>query len=323
MSEEQNKDLIVKSSSSVADYIPEDLSGYTGYEDFGQEDVVIPRFRVVQPTSQTGREGHFLCNLNGEELAEMSIAIIKAPKGRAMWWNEKTASDAVKSYRNELITATGKTSGWLISGDRDELLCRSYDFMAPDPNHPHPPSSICAKRIGTRLHQECPFGAWDETDDKPPCSANYNMLCIRLDDGLPFWLTVHGASIKPTKGYISSIILKRAPLFIFQTTISLEKRDQPQKHYRVKFAPAVKISEETARELVVPLVQSLKDVDIRRTFEAEQEAMTKDGGGEGEGGEEGGVIQEPPKDAPSFMKGAGKKGAKTQAGGSGQDDRPF
>jgi hypothetical protein len=131
-----------------------------------------------------------------------------------------------------------------------------------------------------------------------------------LEDGLPFWLSLHGASIKPTKGFISSIILKRAPLFIFETTISLEKRDQPQKHYRVKFAPATKISEETARDLVVPLVQSLKDVDISRTFEAEQ--VVENGGGGGADGDSvdttssslGTVI---PPDKPSFLKGKTKK----------------
>lgn len=330
---EQSKELTVASHAGTI-ALPESLQGYTGWEAFDSSDLVIPRYRVIQPTSKTGHEGNFLCNLTGEEVETMNIVVVKADKARAMWSQQDRSKNSpeVNAYMQDLIAETGKNSEWLATGEGEDLLCRSYDFWKPDQRHPLPPSQVCAVMgPGNRPKQVCPFGAWDEDGKtKPPCGMTYNLLCIGLDDSIPFWLTLHGVSIKPTKGFISSVMLRRKPFFMFQTEISLEKRLEPQKHYRARFTMPKPVDEVLLNEIIIPTVESLKDASVQTTFEAEEAAEAAaagmggeggeggyggggEGGGYGGGGEGAGGAESKPGE-PEFMKPAGGAGGGTTAG---------
>lgn len=332
---EQSKELTVASHpGSIA--LPESLQGYTGWEAFDSSDLVIPRYRVIQPTSKAGTEGNFLCNLTGEEVETLNVVIVKADKGRSFWSQQDRSKNSpeVNAYMQDLIAETGKNSEWLASGDGGDLLCRSYDFWSPDPRHPLPPSKVCAVMgPGNRPKQICPFGAWDEDGKtKPPCGMSYNLLCIGMDDAVPFWLTLHGVSIKPTKGFISSVMLRRKPFFMFQTEISLEKRLEPQKHYRAKFTMPKPVDETLLNEIIIPTVESLKDASVQATFEAEEAAEAAAAGGGGEGREGGGYDaggagggygaggaggSESKPSEPEFMKPSGSSANQAKKGGAG------
>jgi len=327
----ESKDLAIHSPAGAV-VIPESLQGYTGWESFDASDLVIPRYKVVQPTSKTGTEGHFLCNLTGEEVETLNVVIVKADKGRALWSQQDRTKNSteVNAYMQDLIAETGKNSEWLASGDGEDLLCRSYTFWEPDSRHPFPPSKVCAVMgPGNRPKQVCQFGAWDEDGKtKPPCGTLYNLLCIGIDDGVPFWTTLHGVSIKPTKGFISSVMLRRKPFFMFQTEISLEKRLEPQKHYRAKFTMPKPVDEVLLNEIIIPTVESLKDASVQTTFEAEEaaEAAAAGGGSGGEGGSGGGYGgaggdvggAESRPGEPEFMKPAGGASAGAKDSGAGQ-----
>lgn len=263
-------------SREVGFAIPESLQGFTGGECLTQEDLIIPRYKIVQPTSKTGNPGTFLCNLTGEETESLHVAVVKIHKGRIMWDKENPS--------------------------REEPLCRSYDYMTPDPSIKDPPSPLCAKmiknpRTGKDVPvQVCKMGSW-EGDERPPCGTVYNLLCISLDeDGLPFWITLHGASIKAVKNYASSVMLRRKPFWVLRTTLTLALKTEPHRHYVAQFSMPKAISPEMEEE-IVPQVDALKDADVRRTFEAEEAAAM-----EWENREPGADEAEDP-DKPTFMKG--------------------
>lgn len=269
-------ELVNGQSREVGFVIPESLQGFTGGECLTQEDLIIPRYKIVQPTSKTGTQGTFLCNLTGEETESLHVAVVKIHKGRIMWDKDNPS--------------------------KEEPLCRSYDYMTPDPEIKDPPSPLCAKMVKTRTGKDvpvqvCKMGSWEkEGDQRPPCGTVYNLLCISLEDGLPFWITLHGASIKAVKSYASSVMLRRKPFWVMQTTLTLALKTEPHRHYIAQFSMPKAISPEMEEE-IIPQVEALKDADVRRTFEAEEAAAM-----EGEMREPGADEAED-DEKPTFMKG--------------------
>lgn len=259
--------------------LPESLMGFTGGEGLSDEDMVIPRFKIVQPTSEIGDPGKLYCNITGEQVDALNIVVIKIEKGRIYW--EAGNLEAKKP------------------------LCRSNDFMNPDPSIENPFAEHCAKMVRNAKTgreqpvQVCKYGSWDG-DEKPPCKVTYNLLCISLDDGLPFWISLSGAGIKPVKNYVSSIMLRKKPFFTFMTTFTTELRTEPKRHYAPKFSMPRAIDEAMYAD-IIPTVEALRYASIQRTFEAE-ESMADEGGDayEAGGAGEGEAAADPAM--PAFMK---------------------
>jgi len=232
--------------------IPDDLDGYTGYEGIDEDALIIPRMKIVQPTSKDGTPGTFLLNLTGEEFESLeSVIVIKVSRGRVMWDRDR---------------------------DNDKPLCRSYDFLNPDPSLQEPQNDKCAEYI-TRgdkkvLQTVCPMATWGNNNERPECGEVYNLLCI-TGDRIPFWFAIGGASIKPVRRYISAIALRRKKLWMFETDLRLIEKKEPHKHYILDFAPPKPVPQESMEE-IFELVTAFKNESIEQTLKAE-EAAAKEG----------------------------------------------
>ena len=249
--------------------IPEELQGYTGFETIDPSAFVIPRMKIVQPTSKEGTQGKLRVNLTGDEFDTMEVVIVKAMQGRVMWDQGNPGNE--------------------------KPLCRSSDFLHPDSSIENPPSPECVRQITntmkkTMLKPVCPNAGWNGTE-KPACGETWNLLCIQKDEFLPFWLSVAGTSIAPVRRYLSAIALRRCPLWQFETEITTEEQKGDRGRYFVlKFVSPKPIARELEEQLI-PMVAELKNADIKRTFDAEEELQAGgvDGanggnGGNGEGG---------------------------------------
>lgn len=240
--------------------IPQELQNFTGFEGIDVSAFVIPRVKLVQPTSKEGSPGMLRINLTGDEFASLPIIVVKAIQGRIMWHPDP---------------------------EIEEVLCRSYDFLKPDSSIEKPYSPECAKRIVNLKRQEvmtvlCPRAKWNG-DKKPECSETYNLLCLQAEDFLPFWITFHGASISAVRKYLSAIALRRCKLFQWQTDLSSELKLEPKKHYIAKFSTPKPVSRENAEQVARTIMElSLTEADIRRTMEAEEAAQ--EGTADGDGG---------------------------------------
>ena len=257
------KDMAVVQQNAGPPGIPDELNGYTGLEGITNEAWVIPRIKIVQPTSQEGTAGMLRMNLTGDEFERLDILVIKAVQGRVYWNPEDNAEE--------------------------DLLCRSYNFLEPDESIDNPPSPICGKFINGKggkqiFKQVCSKSIWGPSGERPECDETYSLLCISKDDLLPFWVTLSGTSLKPVKRYLSAMALRRVPLWQYFTTLATkEQKGNKGKYYVADFLSPKPITQEMEED-VVGLVMSLKDADIKRTFE-EEEAQAEDsesGSGSGE-----------------------------------------
>jgi len=264
--------------------IPEELQGYTGFEDIDSSAFVIPRMKIVQPTSKEGTQGRLRINLTGDEFAAMDVVIVKAMQGRVLWDHDNAGNE--------------------------KPLCRSSDFLHPDASIENPPSPECVRRVTsttkkTMLKPVCPNAVWNGTE-KPACGETWNLLCIQKDEFLPFWLSVAGTSIAPVRRYLSAIALRRCPLWQFETVISTdEQKGDRGRYFVVKFESPKPITRELEDQLI-PMVAELKNADIKRTFDAEEELQADDGADGGNGGGAGGKSSGTAKAAPEepgWMKG--------------------
>jgi hypothetical protein len=243
--------------------IPEELANFTGLEGLDPGTMmIIPRIKIVQPTSKEGTEGKLRVNLTGDEFDEIPIVVIKAFQGRTFWDPDPKS---------------------------DKVLCRSYDFMTPDPAIEKPYSEICATHTVNAKGQKvlktlCVEAQWRGNKEKPSCAEVINLLCIESEDFLPFWITCSGASLKPVRNFVSAIALRRCALWQWETKLSLEKRVEPQKHYVARFSAPKPLGEELFQQIGRAIVElDLQNADIRKTFEAEEAAGT-DGNGSGAAG---------------------------------------
>jgi hypothetical protein len=264
--------------------IPEELQGYTGFETIDPSAFVIPRMKIVQPTSKEGTQGRLRINLTGDEFAALDVVIVKAMQGRVLWDHDNAGNE--------------------------KPLCRSSDYLHPDSSIENPPSPECARQVTsttkkTMLKPICPNAGWNG-NEKPACGETWNLLCIQKDEFLPFWLSLAGTSIAPVRRYLSAIALRRCPLWQFETVISTdEQKGDRGRYFVVKFESPKPITRELEEQLI-PMVAELKNADIKRTFDAEEELQADDGADGGNGGGGGGQSHGTAKAAPEepgWMKG--------------------
>jgi len=264
--------------------IPEELQGYTGFETIDPSAFVIPRMKIVQPTSKEGTQGRLRINLTGDEFAALDVVIVKAMQGRVLWDHDNAGNE--------------------------KPLCRSSDYLHPDSSIENPPSPECARQVTsttkkTMLKPICPNAGWNG-NEKPACGETWNLLCIQKDEFLPFWLSLAGTSIAPVRRYLSAIALRRCPLWQFETVISTdEQKGDRGRYFVVKFESPKPIPRELEEQLI-PMVAELKNADIKRTFDAEEELQSAGGeggnGGTGGNGEAGWQTGSPPPEQPGWMK---------------------
>jgi hypothetical protein len=235
--------------------IPEELNGFTGLEGIGNETWIIPRIKIVQPTSKEGTAGNLRINLTGDEFEELHVVFVKAVQGRILWDKDNPGNE--------------------------KAICRSYDFLRPDVSIEVPPSDICARYVmGTNKKQilkpVCPNAQWVD-NERPACGEVFNLLGIWLEEMLPFWMTLHGTSIQPVRKFLSAIALRRCPLWQFDTMLFTEEQKGDRgKYYIARFASPKPITKELEAE-IVDMVLGLKDADVKRTVEAEEAAMDEAG----------------------------------------------
>ena len=182
--------------------IPADLS-MEGMEGIEQSDLMVPRMRVLQPTSKLdGTTGGFHFNLTGETKKTVVAVLLRVQKGRVMWNPDDLAAAPV---------------------------CASDDAKTPRSGGTY--ANPCA---------DCPMSKWGAENTPPPCSATYNFLAADTeDDNAPFMLSLSKTSLKHAKRIISVFVLKHKPLWSGPVRImSILVTSDKGKWYEVTFTPA-------------------------------------------------------------------------------------
>ena len=157
-------------------------------EDLDKDDLIIPKLKIVQPTSEEGTAGTFRLNL-GDEFKELRVVFLRFSKGRVM-------------FSKNL---------------KEGALCGSSDRIHPHPFFENPMSDSCAS---------CPYGAWDGR--KPSeCNESYTLLGVDVETRIPFFFQTRSTAIRPTKLFLSGIAFRaqklKADMWNFEVTLRLKE----------------------------------------------------------------------------------------------------
>lgn len=167
-----------------------------GLQNFDTADLIIPRYKICQPTSQQGTAGTFKNNLTGEEAETLNIVALAASKGRVLWGEDI---------------------------DQDPL-CRSSNGLVPSENVENPVSEICGiKENGKRFDPTCENALWGVDRERPMCNETINLLCIGKNDLVPFFISLHGTQMKPVRAFLSAVGLRRRSLYEYSATLKLKE----------------------------------------------------------------------------------------------------
>jgi len=215
-----------------------------GLEVFDTGDLILPRLRIVQPTSKEGTVGWFKNNLTNEEKDKINAVVLAASKGRVCWGENLD----------------------------EDPICRSSDGIHPSENVESPVNEICGtKENGKRFEPVCPNAMWGEKkDERPICNEVINLLCIGKDDMVPFFISLHGTQLKPVRAYLSAVGLRRRSLYEYQATLKLKETTNGKGKYFVIQFEELKENSADEKDNFRALYFQFAGYPIDRTFDAEK-----------------------------------------------------
>src|SRR3990167_8936971 len=131
--------------------VPRDVTALPGLEDVGLDDMIVPRLRIVQPTSSEmieagARVGTFCSNVSGECCESLRMVLLTERKGRVLF---------------------------PVGAERPR--CASDDGFAPSPRIEEPISEACGRKHGGRFQATCAMAQWSGRTP-PECRDTYTLL---------------------------------------------------------------------------------------------------------------------------------------------------
>ncbi len=172
-----------------------------------EDDVLVPRYAVVQPTSKEGTPGTFRSNLDGSERNELRLAPLRIQRGRVLWGAE-------------------------IGSDP---ICRSDDGLYPSSFIEKPVSEACCIVAGRRLRPVCPKAEWPR-QGRPECRDTFLMIALDLATETPFAMGFHGAAIRTIKIVRTLAWQRRVALNDLECVLKLRREASAKGNY---FLPIV------------------------------------------------------------------------------------
>lgn len=211
-----------------------------GLGDMTEEDLIIPRLSINQPTT-TGIEpadiGKLMVNLTGECNESMRIAIFTRNKSRTLFPEEYAADN--------------------------KPLCRSFDNIKPAQiEGQEPMCDTCEKIPGERNKYHCPYANWGADNTPPRCQESIDLLIIDLDTYVPMYFSCRSTAFKPAKKILSALKLmagaKRVMGCAFGITLSTEKFKETAAYIPVFGKPTMLDPDEI--ETLAGIYETLKGV---------------------------------------------------------------
>ena len=232
---------------------------------FVPEDLVIPRYKITQPTSrgEGTNPGKFQNALTNEAKDKLEkVIFLKRQNGRVLF------------PKND------------FSGKR---LCWSYDGAVPaieeilaKTRAPARCDKCVTGNNGTKI-VHCPFAQWKDVSgtqfrQPPECKETINFL--GLDNFMPFFVSFHGTAIPIVKKLLSSIYLKKKQAVLqgknlqlrdFRVTLGLKLETNDKGKFYVPVMESVEeITDEEERAILSQCCESLQKRSLAETVAVEE-----------------------------------------------------
>jgi hypothetical protein len=173
------------------------------------------------------------------------------------------------------------------SGSDSFPRCTSADGAQPSPNVAEPISPQCGAWDERGLYvPQCSLAAWNVDDGQrrsPVCKDNWSLLGIMQEDGLPFWISVKGASLRPARQFLTlchaRIRLQGAHLFHCAITLASSLvENQHGQFYVMQFRQPEWIGpDDRSYAPLAEMAGALVNERIERTFEHEATLVAEAG----------------------------------------------
>jgi hypothetical protein len=168
---------------------PVDDNGFVGFD---QEDLVIPRLRIAQPTNrQDWTPGKFYESLSDESFDTLEgVVALRLNKSR-VWFEEDGGG---------------------------QPTCASDDNVRPSTRIESPVAPFCG---------DCPNAQWGADRTPPICNETWNFLLVH--GGMPYYIAFSSSALANTRKLVTALFLRakqlKKPLWGFQFDIGLKKTE--------------------------------------------------------------------------------------------------
>lgn len=208
--------------------------------DLGEEDLVMPRLTLIQPTSeQEGAGKYFLSGLN-KTFDEVDVIFFNNTRGRIMFDPDRSKNMAV---------------------------CGSLDRVIPDSRFENPLATKCIDcKFSNRNHiEEVLVG---KNKEKQYCSETMILKGIIVDLVMPFTFTAKRTALRPVNEFLTGAFfdcrLKNKKLHNFAVKLKAEVPPKAVTKYFVPIIERIGILENSEFEA---MIQKYSNYDVGKTFE--------------------------------------------------------
>ncbi len=219
-----------------------------GLEQLYEDDLVVPRVSVVQPTSREGTPGRLRSNLTGDECETIDLVVLRVQRGKVLW---------------------SATLG-------DDPECKSNDGLVPAASVEHPQSDRCCVAAGRHLRPVCPAATWRPKDgnggrlEPPACRDTYSVIGLDLATESPFMMALHGSGLRAVRVFRTVLLQRRLNIYDAACTLRLRKQTNGKGSYYVPEFTDVRAVDPPGRYR--GQYEQFVGYETEGTFDAEKEA---------------------------------------------------
>jgi len=225
-----------------------------GFEDWDDDDLILPRFQILQGTSSKLKPGWapggLLDTLSENYVQSAQCAFLLYRKGMVLWPSSDT-------------------------DDRTGMpLCRSSNRITPDPDIENPVCQTCHKKVGPNKYMSvCPSSKWGSNNEPPECKKTYTLLGLELSNDIPypFFVTLHGKSIKSVRRFLSYVRSIRSPLYGIKCELSTTQETNARGTFYVVNFSSLTPTQPDERASFKALYEQMKELDLSRSIQRNDE----------------------------------------------------
>ena len=216
-------------------------------------DMIIRRFMLNQPNSRMGLQpGSFRNTFSGQEYESLRANVLLWRRGRVYF------------------------------EDSEDVLpvCKSDNSLKPSPVIESPKAETCGRWNGSGWFvPECQLAAWRFYEGRrcaPLCQETWSFLGVLEDDGLPFWISIKGGSLRSARQFLSMCheVMRAGKNDLLDCGITLSSqliKGRSFDYYVVRFGdPHWLTKSDPNHRKLKRVLRRYGQADIQSTFDAEQ-----------------------------------------------------
>lgn len=209
----------------------------------GEEDQVMPRLILLQPTSKIEGAGKFYLSLTGELFETVECVVFSNARGRVMFDPDMTA---------------------------ERSICGSDDRIVPSLRYEKPQADRCANCSYSNRNYKTQVMVGGRQVDQY-CSETQTLRCMFVDSLYPFLFVGRRTSLMPVNEFLSiqqfECAKHQKPLCCFPIRLHSALVSKNMRKY---YIPRIERLGMIEREEFIAMMNKYANYDVNKTYEAEE-----------------------------------------------------